>query len=202
MESRITGYSDSNTKSKIIWVDSIIIQPIYILGRYRKLARDVPQAPWNITAHGTNPDRTHPDTNGVDTTTDRQLIEFETSLDNGSQLKNNDADNDDDDEEDDDDNDNDGNQRKKNDSNKNTEQHLKDCVDNLDTCTSSIVYERCSITVDKERKGRNSVEEIVADAVCKFFGAKYSRMHPCGREDMDGFESFFFIPCMLKYMSK
>ena len=191
----MTGYSDSNTKSQINWVESIIIQPIYILGRYRKLARDVPQAPWNITAHGTNPDKTHLD--DVDTTTttttDRQLIEFETSLDHGSQLKN------------DDDDDDDGNQRKKNDSNKNTEQNLKDCVDNsphLDTCTSSIVYERCSITVDKERKGRNSVEEIVADAVCKFFGAKYCRMHPCGREDMDGFEPFFFIPCILKYTSK
>ena len=181
----MTIYSDFNSKSQINWVESIIIQPIYILGRYRKLARDVPQAPWNITSQGTNPDKIHPD--GVDTATDRQLIEFKTSLVDGSQLK----DEHDDDDDDDDDHDDDCNQRKKNDSNKNTEHHLKDCVDNTCTSTSSIVYERCSITVDKERKGRNSVEEIVADAVCKFFGAKYCRMHPCGREDMDGFEPFF-----------
>ena len=41
------------------------------------------------------------------------------------------------------------------------------------------------ITVCKTRKGRNSVEEIVSDAVCRFLSAKACRMHPCGREDID-----------------
>jgi hypothetical protein len=41
------------------------------------------------------------------------------------------------------------------------------------------------VAVEKSRKGRNSVEEIVAEAVCMHVNAKACRMHPCGREDID-----------------
>ena len=37
----------------------------------------------------------------------------------------------------------------------------------------------------KERKGRNSIEEIVGEAVRIALRAKECRMHPCGREDID-----------------
>lgn len=38
---------------------------------------------------------------------------------------------------------------------------------------------------DIERKGRNSIEEIVGGATSKKLNALYSRIHGCGREDMD-----------------
>jgi len=37
----------------------------------------------------------------------------------------------------------------------------------------------------RERKGRNSIEEIVGEAVQLALQAKECRMHPCGREDID-----------------
>jgi len=76
--------------------------PIYLLGRYRKLARDVPQSPWTLGALGT-------------------LGEV-------------------------------GNE---------------------------------SANREEQRKGRNSVEEIIGDAVKGVVHASQCRIHACGREDID-----------------
>ena len=40
-------------------------------------------------------------------------------------------------------------------------------------------------TIDSQRKGRFSVEEIISEAVCASLGASTCRMHACGREDID-----------------
>lgn len=40
-------------------------------------------------------------------------------------------------------------------------------------------------TIDNERRGRNSVEEIVSEQVVKILRARSCRMHACGREDID-----------------
>jgi tRNA pseudouridine synthase 10 len=40
-------------------------------------------------------------------------------------------------------------------------------------------------TLGDERKGRNSVEEIISDVLVECLQAKSCKMHPCGREDID-----------------
>lgn len=40
-------------------------------------------------------------------------------------------------------------------------------------------------TVGEERKGRNSVEEIISEVLVDSLQAKSCKMHPCGREDID-----------------
>ena len=40
-------------------------------------------------------------------------------------------------------------------------------------------------TIDNQRKGRYSVEEILSEAVCASLRASTCRIHACGREDID-----------------
>ena len=40
-----------HAKSQIKWNNSVTVKPLYLLGRYRKLARDVPQAPWDVRSN-------------------------------------------------------------------------------------------------------------------------------------------------------
>jgi tRNA U54 and U55 pseudouridine synthase Pus10 len=56
--------------------------------------------------------------------------------------------------------------------------------------------------IDNERKGRNSIEEIVTDQVRHVLQASQCFMHSCGREDIDvrclG-EVQYIILCFLKF---
>ena len=40
-------------------------------------------------------------------------------------------------------------------------------------------------TIDNERKGRYSVEEVISEAVCAVLEARECKFHGCGREDID-----------------
>ena len=119
-----------HAKSHIKWNNSVTVKPLYILGRYRKFARDVPQAPWDVRSKK----REH-------TGDDNDEDDF------------------------------------KGDNNIGQDQSDNDFVESL--------YPEGVNVVEKERLGRNSVEEIVSEAVCKVLNAKSCRMHPCGREDID-----------------
>ena len=86
LQSKVIEYKESSSNQAATWSVSITSSALYILGRYRKFARDVPQSAW---------------------------------------------------------------------------------------------------VIGDERKGRNSVEEIIASAVTKELQAKECKVHACGREDID-----------------
>ena len=130
--------------SQIKWIDSITVKPLYVLGRYRKLARDVPQAPWDVKSNKKE---------------DRE---------------------DDNDDDCDDDVDDEGNNDKEQ-----KQQASEIHAEGTETTETESLYPKGVHGVERQRKGRNSVEEIVSESVCKFLDAKTSRMHPCGREDID-----------------
>ena len=122
VEERLVAYREAYSAPQLRWISTVRSQPVYLLGRYIKLARDVPQAAWSVV--------------------------------NGGDGKNEDSD---------------------------------DEEDEVENETENITAGALlgSETVEKSRKGRNSVEEIVSEAVCKVLKAKICRMHPCGREDID-----------------
>ena len=120
--------------SQIKWNTLVTVKPLYILGRYRKLSRDVPQAPWDVRSNR----KEKKEDNDHNHTTEGNSYSQEEEEEEEEELERN----------------------------------------------ANLFPEGVQI-VEKERLGRNSVEEIVSEAVCKVLGAKNCRMHPCGREDID-----------------
>jgi len=47
---------ETGDKYKFRWTVSSTACPVYLLGRYRKLARDVPQSPWTVSVNGKGED--------------------------------------------------------------------------------------------------------------------------------------------------
>lgn len=71
LQSRLTSYmsaipllaadgtaptAKTGDKFKFRWSVSSTACPVYLLGRYRKLARDVPQSPWTVSVNGKGDD--------------------------------------------------------------------------------------------------------------------------------------------------
>ena len=125
-----------------LWTVSVSPRPVYLFGRYRKLARDVPQSPWALNAQSMG------SKNGF-----AEVGMATEAEDDSAGLKRRRAGDDGD----------------------------ADPV-------SAEVYgtDRAHDSGDGERrKGRNSVEEIIAEAVRVELKASVCRMHACGREDID-----------------
>jgi tRNA U54 and U55 pseudouridine synthase Pus10 len=139
------------------WTEKIVCQPVYLLGRYRKLARDVPQAPWSVFQSGGDDDRE-----------DEKRARCDTEEEGGNAGGDNDSCDD-------------GNVVHDNEYHGGQDAQ----IDNPSFSLDASKLPDSIIAVSKSRKGRNSVEEIVSESVCKFLDAKYCRMHPCGREDID-----------------
>jgi len=49
-----TNTSENGDSYKFRWRVTSTACPVYLLGRYRKLARDVPQSPWTVSVNGKN----------------------------------------------------------------------------------------------------------------------------------------------------
>ena len=123
-------------KGVVSWAGFVTVRPIYIFGRYRKFARDVPQAPWTVAPRSS-----------VEkiVTRNKEIEGIEYNEDEEREMKQRDE----------------------------------------EECKGREEEDQGNGCSTKVRRGRNSVQEIVAEAICTTLGARECRMHPCGREDID-----------------
>jgi tRNA U54 and U55 pseudouridine synthase Pus10 len=132
----------SPANRRVSWKVSSRACPVYLLGRYRKLARDVPQSPWTVAAHGSGEDADAGDALEVDAPEDANK---RPRTEGGS-------------------------------------------AEGRGDDQGGAAEEKAagkSVTIQYQRKGRCSVEEVVNAEVRKALGAADCRMHACGREDID-----------------
>ncbi len=144
-------------KYKFKWSVTSVACPLYLLGRYRKLARDVPQSPWTVSmGHGKGGEEDEDEDEGGANTQNKQARVEGCLVDNeGSSSMAVD------------------NVSAEGDKSTGSGASAKSAAVNNN---NGIVY---------ARKGRHSVEEIVNSVVKEHLQAADCRMHPCGREDID-----------------
>ena len=119
----------------IRWEMLITLCPVYLLGRYRKRARDVPQSPWTVEVDAKISSR-------EEDKEDREVEDVEGDEDGDIKSRDN----------------------------------ANNSISNNNSKSNSKIT---------ERKGRNSVEEIIGDAVMRTLQCADYKMHSCGREDID-----------------
>jgi tRNA U54 and U55 pseudouridine synthase Pus10 len=146
-DSRETGDSrgvdeKGSASRRVSWKVSSRACPVYLLGRYRKLARDVPQSPWTVAAHGGGGD----DVEGGD------APEEEVGEEASKRPR--------------------------------TDGSSASAVGG-DQGVAEEQAPSKGVTIQYQRKGRCSVEEVVNAEVRRALGAADCRMHACGREDID-----------------
>jgi len=135
---RDAAYLETGRLHPPLWVLSAAPRPVYLLGRYRKLARDVPQSPWSF---GTGTTGSKNGFSAVSTGVEAQELDVE-------------------------------------------EIGKRKRYDDSDAFDAGIITSSTGDILEN-RKGRNSVEELIGEAVKSVLGATSCRMHACGREDID-----------------
>ena len=155
MSSRTHSHSHSHGVS---WQVSAHACPLYLLGRYRKMARDVPQSPWTVAnSSGSRVENGVTDASaaGVEESEleqQREIAHCGIGTGNSNKIQK-------------------------------TEHAIN--IDPIEVKSMTEPVQSIVSEVQYQRKGRCSVEEIISAAVAQRLHGSECRMHACGREDID-----------------